>query len=229
MDTFIFDIDGTIIDSMPWHGKSWEVFFERHGRVYEGEAFLRGSAGRTGIELMHEHFGPLSDAEAWAFVHEKEALYRDLFRPVFSEIAGFRDFARRAKAAGIRIGCATAGDADNIAFAMEGLGMASEFEALVGAQDVAHGKPEPDLFLLAAKRMGVVPHQCIVFEDAPLGIEAARRAGMLAVAVTSGEPAAKLAAPAHVLTAITDYRGLDPRHVLELARRPVARPTETLA
>jgi beta-phosphoglucomutase-like phosphatase (HAD superfamily) len=229
MGAFIFDIDGTIIDSMPWHGKSWEVFFARHGLHYEGEAFLRGSAGRTGLELMRELFGPLSDAEAWAHVHEKEALYRALFRPVFSEIAGFRDFARRAKAVGIRVGCATAGDADNIAFAMHGLGMASEFDALVGAQDVAHGKPEPDLFLLAAQRMGAVPRDCIVFEDAPLGIEAARRAGMSAIAVTSGEPAAKLAAPAHVLVAIADYRELDPLHVLALARRPVAHSTETLA
>ena len=229
MAAFIFDIDGTIIDSMPWHGKSWEVFFARHDLAYGGEAYLRRTAGRTGAELMREQFGPLSDADAWAYVHEKEAIYRELFRPVFREIAGFREFARRANAAAIRMACATAGDSDNIAFAMSGLGMASEFEALVGAQDVAHGKPAPDLFLLAAQRMVVVPGECIVFEDAPLGIEAARRAGMLAVAVTSSEPAATLGAPAHVLAAIADYRGLDPLHVLELARRRMANPTETLA
>src|SRR5450755_2240618 len=229
MAAFIFDIDGTIIDSMPWHGKSWEVFFARHDLAYGGEAYLRRTAGRTGVELMREQFGPLSDADACAYVHEKEAIYRELFRPVFREIAGFREFARRANAAAIRMACATAGDSDNIAFAMSGLGMASEFEALVGAQDVAHGKPAPDLFLLAAQRMGVAPCECIVFEDAPLGIEAARRAGMLAVAVTSSEPAATLGAPAHVLAAIADYRGLDPLHVLELARRRMATPTETLA
>ena len=229
MGAFIFDIDGTIIDSMPWHGKSWEVFFARHGRAYAGESFLRGSAGRTGVELMRELFGPLSDTDAWALVHEKEAIYRDLFRPVFSEIAGFRDFARRAKAAGVGIGCATAGDADNIAFAIHGLGMESEFDALVGAQDVANGKPAPDLFLLAAKRMGAAPRDCVVFEDAPLGIEAARRAGMSAIAVTSGEPAAKLARPVHVLTAIADYSDLDPLRVLALARRSAPYPTENFA
>ena len=229
MGAFIFDIDGTIIDSMPWHGKSWEVFFARHGRAYAGESFLRGSAGRTGVELMRELFGPLSDTDAWALVHEKEAIYRDLFRPVFSEIAGFRDFARRAKAAGVGIGCATAGDADNIAFAIQGLGMESEFDALVGAQDVANGKPAPDLFLLAAKRMGAAPRDCVVFEDAPLGIEAARRAGMSAIAVTSGEPAAKLAGPVHVLTAIADYTDLDPLRILTLARRSAPYPIENFA
>ena len=215
---FIFDIDGTIIDSMPSHGQSWQTFLERHALTYEGDAFLRRTAGRTGTELMRELFGPMSDSAAWALVHEKEAIYRDLFRADFREIPGFRAFARGAKAAGIRIACATAGDAGNIAFAMAGLGMEGEFDALVGSNDVAHGKPAPDLFLLAAERMGVEQWQCVVFEDAPLGIEAARRAGMSAVAVTSGEPASTLAAPAHVLTAVSDYLSLDPHHVLALAR-----------
>jgi HAD superfamily hydrolase (TIGR01509 family) len=196
---------------MPWHGKSWEVFFARHGRAYAGESFLRGSAGRTGVELMRELFGPLSDNDAWALVHEKETIYRDLFRPVFSEIPGFREFARRAKTAGIGIACATAGDADNIAFAIHGLGMESEFDALVGAQDVAQGKPAPDLFLLAAMRMGATPADCIVFEDAPLGIEAARRAGMREVAIASTVPAEELGAPPHVIARATDFTTLDAR------------------
>ena len=229
MAAFIFDIDGTIIDSMPYHGKSWEAFLVRHGLAYEGDAFLRRTAGRTGTELMRELLGPMSDAAAWSLVHEKEALYRDLFRPVFREIAGFREFARRAKAQGIAIACATAGDGDNIAFAVAGLAMDGEFDALVGANDVARGKPEPDLFLLAAGRMGVLPHDCIVFEDAPLGIEGARRAGMHAVAVTSGEPASTLAAPAHVLADISDYRSLVPQHVIALARARTPNPAETNA
>jgi len=220
---FIFDIDGTIIDSMPFHGSSWEAFLVRRGIPYDGERFLRSTAGRTGVEIMRELFGPMSDEAAWALVHEKEEVYRELFRPVFREIEGFRVFARAARAEGIRIACATAGDANNIAFALEGLGMAGEFDALAGAHDVANGKPAPDLFLLAAERAGARPSECIVFEDAPLGIEGARRAGMLAVGVTSGEPAERLAG-AHVIATIADYRTLRPRDVLELARaaRPVA-------
>ena len=223
---FIFDIDGTIIDSMPFHGKSWEVFLVRRGVGYGGEAFLRATAGRTGVEIMRELFGPMSDEAAWALVHEKEDAYRELFRPAFREVEGFRAFARGARAEGIRIALATAGDAKNIAFAVAGLGMEGEFDALAGAHDVARGKPEPDLFLLAAERMGADPAACVVFEDAPLGIEGARRAGMHAVGVTSGETAERLAGP-HVLAAIPHYRGLAPRSIIDLAhdraRRAAAR------
>ena len=218
MTAFVFDIDGTIIDSMPFHGESWRVFLERRGVAYGGEAFLRQSAGRTGVELMRELFGAMSDEAAWALVHEKEDVYRELFRPAFREVPGFRTFARAARAAGIRIACATAGDARNIAFALDGLGMAGEFDAPAGAHDVARGKPHPDLFLLAAARIDADPAACVVFEDAPLGIEGARRAGMRAVAITSSEPAARLAGP-HVLTALADYRGVAPRDIIDLAER----------
>ncbi len=222
MAAFIFDIDGTIIDSMPWHGRSWQVFLERHGLAYEGDGFLRRTAGRSGVEMMRELFGPMDDAAAWTLAHEKESLYRELFAPAFREIAGFREFARRARADGIRIACATAGDAENIAFALRHLGMEGEFNGVAGAHDVCHGKPAPDLFLLAARRIGADPHECVVFEDAPLGIEGARRAGMKAVAVTSGESAARLAG-AHVLTAIADYREIAPQTVVKLAQRADSR------
>ena len=222
MAAFIFDIDGTIVDSMPWHGRSWKVFLERRGLAYGGEAFLRRTAGRTGTELMRELFGPMDDARAWALVHEKESVYRELFAPSFREIAGFREFARRAQADGIRLACATAGDADNIAFALRHLGMEHAFDGVAGGHDVRHGKPAPDLFLLAARRIGVDPAECIVFEDAPLGIEGARRAGMHCVAVTSGESAETLAGP-HVLAAVADYSGIGPRTIVDLAQRARSR------
>ncbi len=215
MSAFIFDIDGTIIDSMPFHSRSWEVFSERHGLPPCGDDFFHRTAGRTGFELMRDMFASKSDDEVRALVREKEAIYRGLFAAHFREIAGFAAFARAAKAQGLRLACATAGDSDNIAFALGGLGMRDFFDAAVGAHDVARGKPDPDLFLLAAKRVGAPPSECLVFEDAPLGIEAARRAGMRAVAITSTIDARELAAPAHVVAAARDFTTLDPRMLIE--------------
>ncbi|MEO5699976.1 MAG: HAD family phosphatase [Casimicrobiaceae bacterium] len=208
MVAFIFDIDGTIIDSMPSHAQSWKVFADRHGLDGVDDAFVRRTAGRTAVEVMRELFDPISDAEALALSHQKEQVYRDLFAAEFREVAGFAVFARAAKAHGVRLACATAGDADNIAFALEGLGMADFFDAAVGAGDVARGKPAPDLFLLAASRIGVAPESCLVFEDAPLGIEGARRAGMRAVGLTTTMPADALQGT-HVLAHAADFSNLD--------------------
>ena len=211
MAAFIFDIDGTIIDSMPFHLRSWDEFLSRRGMPAVGEDFFRRTAGRSGVEMMRDFFGPLSDEDAHAMVREKETIYRELYAPEFHEIAGFTVFARAAKAAGVRLACATAGDPENIAFAVEGLQMQGFFDTTVGAHDVARGKPEPDMFLLAARRMGVEPIRCLVFEDAPLGIEGARRAGMRAVAIASTVPAHELGAPDHVIAGAPDFTTLDPR------------------
>ena len=115
MTAFIFDIDGTIIDSMRHHERSWDVFLTQRGVPTVGEDFFRRTAGRTGIEVMRELFGPLSDIDAQAFVREKEGIYRELFRPDFREIAGFKAFAREAKTAGVRLACATADGAISFA------------------------------------------------------------------------------------------------------------------
>src|SRR4030042_1780806 len=93
---------GTIIDSMPCHERSWDVFLTRRGVPTVGKDFFRRTAGRTGVEVMRELFGPLSDADVQAFVREKESIYRELFAPEFREIAGFKAFARAAQAAGVR-------------------------------------------------------------------------------------------------------------------------------
>ena len=211
---FIFDIDGTIIDSMPFHARSWDVFAERHGLAPMERGFFHRTAGRTAVELMRDMLGARPDDELRALVREKESIYRELFAAQFREIPGFVAFARAAKSCGVRVACATAGDPENIAFALAHLGMSDFFHAAVGAHDVARGKPHPDLFLLAANRIGVPATDCVVFEDAPLGIEAAQRAGMHAVAITSTVGGDDLAGP-HVVACAPDFTQLDPYALLD--------------
>jgi len=204
----IFDMDGTMIDSMGHHRQSWIDFAAHHDLDIEIDDLMRRTTGRTGAECMSELFGrAVPPEEAWTLVQHKERLYRERFAPEFREVAGFRAFYRHVVASGLRAGVGTAGDAANIAFAMHHLALHTPPHAIVGGDEGLPGKPEPAIFLEVARRMGAAPADCIVFEDAPLGIEAARRAGMSAVAVCTTHRANELAGP-HVLAAIEHYDGL---------------------
>ncbi|MDP9604935.1 HAD family hydrolase [Variovorax sp. W6] len=215
VEAFIFDMDGTMIDSMPWHARSWVEFVARHGLELDVSDILARTTGRTGTECMRELFErELSDAECQAMVHEKEEIYRAMFSDNFTEVAGFTAFAKAAVARGLKVAVGTAGDRHNIEFAMSRLKMDPLPLAIVGGDEGFTGKPTPAIFLEAARRIGVAPERCIVFEDAPFGIEAARRGGMRAVAVCSTHTAAELAGP-HVIAAVRDYDELAHSNFLE--------------
>jgi beta-phosphoglucomutase-like phosphatase (HAD superfamily) len=209
VEALIFDMDGTMIDSMPFHRQSWIDFARQHGLPMPIDDLMRRTTGRTGAECMAELFGrPMPPDEAWALVQQKEALYRAAFAPpAFREVPGFRAFAAHALTRGLRLGVGSAGDRHNLAFALQHLALGAPPHALVGGDEGLPGKPEPAIFLEVARRLGVAPAHCIVFEDAPLGIEAARRAGMRAVAVCTGHTRDELDGP-HVIAAIEHYEGL---------------------
>lgn len=211
----VFDMDGTMVDSMPSHARSWEVFTRRHGIGMSVEEVLARTTGRNGVECIRILMGEdVPEDRALELIAEKEALYRDFFGKEFREVAGFRDFAREVTARGLKLAVATAGDRHNIAFALEHLKLARRPDAIVGGDEGIAGKPEPDLFLEAARRVQAAPAECIVFEDAPFGIEAARRAGMRAVAICSTHGAEELAGP-HVIAQVRDYRELMNNEFLE--------------
>jgi beta-phosphoglucomutase-like phosphatase (HAD superfamily) len=156
----------------------------------------------------------VTDAETAAIMHEKESIYRELFGAQFREVAGFSAFAKSAAARGLKIAVGTAGDRHNIAFTLSRLRLDPPPLATVGGDEGLPGKPEPAIFLEAARRIGATPSRCVVFEDAPFGIEAARRGGMKAVAMCTTHSAAELAGP-HVIAAVCDYDELILSNFLE--------------
>ena len=212
---FIFDMDGTMVDSMPWHAKAWVEFARRRGLSIDIPDLMRRTTGRTAFECACELMGrEVSEAEGAEITHEKETIYRELFGEDFREVAGFRSFARTAAARGLKIAVGTAGDRHNIEFAMSRLAMDPLPLAIVGGDEGLPGKPQPAIFLEAARRIGVPAGNCIVFEDAPFGIEAARRGGMRAVAVCTSHCASELAGP-HVIASVRDYNELAHSNFLE--------------
>ena len=204
----IFDMDGTMIDSMPYHAKSWAVFAQRHGVTMDLAELMRRTTGRTGTECMGELFGRVMSAqEALPLVHEKELIYREMFAAEFTEVRGFKAFYAAARALGLKTCVGTAGDIHNVEFALGHLKLAEVPHAIIRGDMGLPGKPEPAIFLEAARAVSARAGASIVFEDAPLGIEAARRAGMRAVAICSTHTAQELAGP-HVIAAMRDYEEL---------------------
>ena len=206
---FIYDMDGTIVDNMDFHTRSWITFFERRGLDIDADEFFRTTAGRQGKEILRAHLGEhLSDDDVAVLNHEKEALYREIYAPHLAPVAGFAAFADAGRALGIAQAVATSAPVANIGFVLDGLALRTRFDAIVGAADVARGKPHPDVFLKAAALAGAAPADCIVFEDAPLGVEAARNAGMRCVVLSTTLPAAAFAGYDNVIRIVRDYTEL---------------------
>jgi beta-phosphoglucomutase family hydrolase len=206
---FIFDMDGTIVDNMAYHTKSWLEFFAQRGMVYEAEAFFRETAGAQGREILRERLGAdVSDEDIRALALEKDMLYREMYGPHRRAIEGLEHLVTGARGHGVKLAVATSAPPLNIVFTLDELDLRRHFDAVVGAADVARGKPHPDVFLKAAEQLGVDPADCIVFEDAPMGVEAARRAGMRAVVITTTLPAEAFAEFGNVIRVVQDYAEL---------------------
>lgn len=206
---FIFDMDGTIVDNMGFHLDSWLAFFARHGHQLDAEAFFRETAGAQGREILRGRLGEhITDDEIAVLGEEKEMLYRELYAPHRKTIDGFDELVVNAKVRGVPLAVATSAPPGNIEFTLDGLDIRRHFDAIAGAADVERGKPHPDVFLKAAERLGIAAGKCIVFEDAPLGVEAARRAGMRAIVLTTTLPAEAFADYDNVIRIVRDFSEL---------------------
>ena len=182
----IFDLDGTIVDNMSLHAEAFAVFAERHGLpalTAEDRAKLDG---RRNSEIFPVLFGHEMPREEWqAHEREKEGLYRELSRGRLTLVAGMPALLERLKAREIVVALATSAPELNVAHTLAEVGLAAAFPTIVRGDQVQRGKPAPDVFLEASRQLDVPPGQCVVIEDAPMGIVAARAAGMRVVAIAS--------------------------------------------
>jgi len=189
----IFDMDGVLVDSYRAHLESWQRMAGEYG-VEITERQFAATFGRTSRDIIARFWGEgLSDERIAEMDGRKEELYRQTIAADFPEMDGARELIRALHSAGWKLAVGSSGPPENVQAAMAGLGLPECFDAAVTGMDVTHGKPDPQVFLLAAERLGIPPCRCAVIEDAPAGIEAARRAGMVAIAITGTAPRGKLA------------------------------------
>lgn len=195
----LFDLDGTMVDNMQYHVDAWIEMGRKLGHELTREYILREFSGRKNEELFPLVLGrPLDASEFRQLSEEKEARYRELFAPHVRLLDGLEAFLDLLAARSIAVGIATAAPTKNRNFVLERSGLAARISVVVGAEQVERGKPAPDLFLAAARQLGSEPGATLVFEDAVLGVQAGRAAGMSVCGVTTGEPAeVLLAAGAH--------------------------------
>ena len=223
MKAFLFDLDGTLIDSMPLHHDAWVTWHARRGLPMDTARFFESTAGRSNPEILFDMFPALSAAEHLEMADDKEAIYREFAARSLGLIPGAQAFAQQARAVGCKLAVCTASTPPNMALAFTQHGIDRWVDAITSPADGLRGKPHPDIFIEAARRLGVDPEHCLVFEDAPLGIEAARRAGMKAVALTTTLPAEAFAAFDNLIAIAPDFTTLDLPALLALfASQPKA-------
>lgn len=190
----IFDWDGVIIDSADYHRLSWERYCAESGRKLNDTFFLKGFGMKNEViipELLNWTHDP---KEIRQIADRKEEHYRDILREKGCvPLPGVLTWLERLQSAGIPRVIASSTVLENITCAIDVLGVGAYFDRIVSSRDVSRGKPDPEVFLKAAGKLGKDPSACVVFEDAHVGIEAAHAAGIKVIAVTTTHPAHTLA------------------------------------
>ena len=205
---FIFDLNGTMIDDMKFHNIAWFDILNNDLKAGLTKAEVkREMYGKNG-EVLERIFGKgrFTEAEVDAISLKKETSYQEAFRPYLRLIDGLPEFLKKADEKGIRMAIGSAAIPFNIDFVLDNLGIRHYFPIVVSADDVAISKPHPETFLKAAAGLGVAAGDCVVFEDAPKGVEAALNAGMKSVVLTTMHQKEEFLQYPNILGYIVNYR-----------------------
>ena len=188
----LFDLDGTLIDSQAHHMASWQEMFRREGHVIPA-ADIVSTFGQTSPQVVRSLIRYSLDEEmVVALADKKEAIFRDMIRGELELLPGALGLIRALREAAYRVALATSAPPENVTMVLQELAISTLFDAVVGEKDITRSKPDPEIFLLAARRVSVQPKHCLVFEDSPSGVQAAKAAGMKCVALLTGYSPAQL-------------------------------------
>jgi len=182
----LFDMDGVIIDNLPYHVDAWLLFCERKGIVLTRELFykeLNGMNSKDTFEYFYKR--EMSSEELYLLEEEKESIYRRFYKDFLQPAEGLISFLNRLKSEQILCALATSAGQGNIDFIVDGLGIRDYFQVIVGGGEVKKGKPDPEIYLKAADQLGVNYADCWVIEDSLQGIKSGKSAGMQVIGITT--------------------------------------------
>lgn len=204
----VFDMNGTLVDDIRFHFDAWVALAAELGFAMD-EARFQSFNGLKNEDIFPRLLGrPVSVEEVATLGERKEAAYREAYRPHLALVPGAAALLARLRAAGVKLAVASSAPPANRAMVLDGLAITAAFDVVVAAEHLP-GKPAPDVFLEAARLLGVTPDACVAFEDAENGVRSAAAAGMLVVAVTTNNTAETLRrAGAH--HAIPDFTAIPP-------------------
>ena len=206
----IFDVDGTMVDNKDYHERAWVELCRRHDIELTAEDYRIRIHARTNDKIIPDIFGSdIGNEKAACIALEKETIYRDLYRPHVRPLPGLIKFINELKARGIPCAAASNSPAGNVNLVLDELDILRYFTSVITADDVSHGKPDPEIFLTSAERLGLPPQQCIVFEDSAPGFEAARRAGCPYIVITTGADKEHLTSSAGAAATHHDYTDIN--------------------
>lgn len=203
----IFDHDGVMVDSLAFHQDAWVELGRRTGLAITPE-FIHETFGMTNPSIFEKLLGDSIKAEeARDYSDLKEECYRELARGQITLIDGVRELLDGLSSTGFLLAIGSSAVRPNLDLTVDSCGLAGRFVSIASLEDIERGKPDPQVFLVAAKKAGVEPSRAVVFEDAPVGIRAAKAAGMRAVGYTSSHSAQMLwdAGADEVVESLRDY------------------------
>jgi beta-phosphoglucomutase len=181
----IFDMDGVIVDSNPYHKIALQQFCARHGKQLTETYLIEKIYGRTNKEWITNVFGNLAPAQLRAYTEEKEALYRDLYKKDIKPVKGLVKFLNRLNEHKIPRCIGTSAPRSNVDFTLSGTHLEKYFEIILDDTFVNLGKPNPEIYIKSCQALGLPPDQCIVVEDSLSGIRAGKAAGAKVIGVTT--------------------------------------------
>lgn len=204
----IFDMDGVIVDSGEHHRAAWQALLAELGTTVSSADFWRLTIGRPAHEAVSLLLGrELHYEEAMELAGRKRDLYRHFAQRGAVAVPGVADFVGSVARSGTACAVATSASRHDARHVLDTLGLAGHFGAVVTAEDVIRGKPDPEVYVRAATEIGIAPRDCLAFEDAVVGVQAARRAGMRVIGVSTAHTGEELSA-AGAERAIANFEGL---------------------